>query len=194
MVEKEIEVTKRPSTVSWEEISVVLRKAHEDNVSKGIFLPYPQLPPRELENKTEGRGGVMFVALHNGKVIGTGAVAIIEKSLWCGGGKYAYCFLDAVLPEYSGEGVYRSIVMAQESHAKSCGVSRMLFDTDVRNNRILSISKKNGYKYVDYKIRDKRSSVLLVKWLDGCPYSNIYIWLKYQRIRLARIISDRKLR
>jgi GNAT superfamily N-acetyltransferase len=183
MDREEIIVSERPDNISWEEISSVLKRAHEDNIKKGIVLPYPQLPPEEIKAKTEDRGGKMFVALCEGKVVATGAVAIIEKNLWCGNGRYAYCFLDAVLPEFTGRGIYRRIVTAQESFAESMGVARMLFDTDERNKRMLDISRKNGYRFVQYRIREGRNSVLMVKWMDGCPYSRLKCAWTFFRIK-----------
>lgn len=186
MAGKEIMVLERPETVSWEEISFVLKQAHAENVKNGILLPYSALPPDKLFAKTEGRGGKMLVALDDGKVIGTGAVAIIDKCLWCGKGKYAYCFLDAVLPEYRGKGVYRQIVSWQEKYAESVGVDRMLFDTHEQNKRMIKISKKNGYRLVEYRVRDGRNSVVLVKWLNDCPFSRLRCFIKYNRIKHDR--------
>lgn len=190
---EEIVFLERPEGISWEEISAVLKKAHAENVKNGIVLPYATLPASELYAKTEGRGGKMLVALHRGKVVGTGAVAIIEKNLWCGKGKYAYCFLDAVLPEFRGEGIFRQIAGIQEEYARSARVDRMLFDTHEQNRRMIAISEKNGYRKVDFKVRagDGHPSVLLVKWLDGCPISYSKCRRKYAWIRLNRLIKSR---
>lgn len=187
MDREEIEIIERPESVSWEQVSFVLKKAHEDNVRNGIVLPYPQLPPWEIKEKIEGQGGVLFVALSGEQLVATGAVRIIKKNIWCGSGDYAYCCFAAVLPEYAGRGIYRRIEIAEEEYAKSKGINRMMFDTDERNKRILSISKKNGYRFVDYRIREERKSVLLVKWLDKCPCSRIkctikFLWIKYHKI------------
>lgn len=184
-----IVVVERPESVSWEQISFVLRKAHEENVKNGIILPYPHLPPEEIRKKIEDRDGVLYVALDGEKVVATGAVKIIHKNLWCGSGKYAYCFFAAVLPEYAGRGIYRKLIIAREEYARSKGVSRLLFDTDEKNKRVLSISKKDGYRYVDYRIRDSHNSVLLVKWLDGCPYSRIRCFAEYLKIKIGKKIK-----
>lgn len=178
-----ITVTERPQNISWAEISSVLIKAHEDNVKKGIVLPYPHLPPEKLKAKTEDRGGKMFVALYKGKVIATGAVAIIDKNLWCGKGMYAYCFLDAVLPEFAGQGIYRKIADAQEEFARNNLVYRMMIDTDERNSRMLVVSKKNGYRKIQYRVREGRNSIVLVKWLKGCPYSRLKCAWKFYQIK-----------
>ena len=183
----EIVIIERPDSVSWEQISSVLKKAHEENVRNGIVLPYPQLPPKEIKEKIEGQGGILFVALCGEQLVATGAVKIIKKNLWCGKGDYAYCFFAAVLPEYAGRGIYRRIEIAEEEYARSKGVNRMMFDTDERNKRILSISKKNEYRLVEYRIRDGRNSVLLVKWLDGCPYSRIKCAIRYWIIKLGKM-------
>ena len=186
MDRNEIVVLEKPENVSWDEISSVLKQAHAENVKNGIVLPYPALPPEELYAKTEGRGGKLFVAMHNGKVVGTGAVAIIEKQFWCGKGKYAYCFLDAVLPEYRGKGIYRQIVNWQEKYAESVGVDRMLFDTHEQNKRMIKISQKNGYRLVEFRVRGGRNSVVLVKWLNDCPFSRLRCFLKYVKIKHDR--------
>lgn len=191
MDRKEIRVLERPDSISWEEISSVLRQAHADNIKKGIILPYPSLPPEELYAKTEGRGGIMLVALCNGKVVGTGAVVIINKNIWCGSGLYAYCYLDSVLPEYAGQGIYRMIVNWQEDYAKKSGVNRMLFDTHELNRRMLSISQKHGYRKIDYKIRKDHNSILLVKWLNDAPISYIKCALKFAWIRYNKIKNNR---
>ena len=168
-----------------------MRAAHKKNVENGIVLPYPHLSPDELKEKVEGRDGKMFVALCDGKVIATGAVAIIEKNLWCGKGKYAYCFLASVLPGFNGMGAYRRIETEQEKFASSQGVIRCLFDTDERNHRILEISKRNGYRLVEFRVREGRNSVVLVKWLEGCPFSRLKCWMKYNRIKYWKLLKSK---
>lgn len=189
MGREEIVIVERPDFISWEQISCVLKKAHEENVRNGIVLPYPQLPPDEIRKKIEGQEGMLFVALSGEQVVASGAVKIIQKNLWCGSGEYAYCFFAAVLPEYAGRGIYRRIETAQEEYAYSKGIKRMMFDTDERNKRILTISKKNGYRFVDYRVKDGRNSVLLVKWLEGCPYSRIKCSIKYLRMKICKKIK-----
>ena len=191
MDKEKITVIERPKTISWEEISSVLKRAHEENVHKGIVLPYPHLPPEVLKKKTEGLGGRIFVALYDGHVVATGAVAIIEKSFWCGKGKYAYCFLDAVLPKFAGKGLYGEIVKVQEEYARNHTLDRMMFDTDERNKRMLAISKRYDYRYVQYRVRDGHNSVVMVKWLNGCPYSRLKCALMFFCIKWKKIIASK---
>ncbi len=191
MDQKEIVIVERPAYVSWEKISAVLKEAHAENVKNGIVLPYPFLPPEDLYAKTEGRGGKMIIAMYNEEIVGTGAVAIIEKNLWCGKGKYAYCFLAAILPNYAGMGIYKKIEEEQEKYAKLCDVDRIMLDTDVRNNRMINISERNDYRKVEYRVREGHNSVVMVKWLNGCPYSRLKCAMKYNSIKIKKIIFSK---
>ena len=175
----EIIVIDRPDSVSWEELSAVLKKAHEQNLQRGIKLPYPFLPPAQLQEKTEGRGARVLVALCDGQVVGIGAVATIQKNVWCHRGDYAYSFLDAVLPAFSGKGVFRRIEAQQEAIAREWGLQHMLFDTDERNRRMIRVTEKMGFRKVDYRVRPDHRSVILVKWLDGCPHTRLWCSIKY---------------
>ena len=76
-----ITVMRRPESVSWEAVSRVLKEAHRENVRRGIRMTYPQLPPEQLYEKTEGRGGVLFVALDGERLVGTAAVVTKPASL-----------------------------------------------------------------------------------------------------------------
>lgn len=181
-----ITVTVRPETVSWETVSQVLREAHRENVRQGIRMTYPNLPPQELWAITEGRGGTLYLASDGDRVVGTAAVVRIDKAIWCGDGAYAYCFLDAVVPDYAGKGVFRQLAAAQERWARAAGISRLLLDTNERNRPMLRLCRKNGWRAVDYRIHHGYSSVMLVRWLDGCPYSPLYCRYKYLWMKWAR--------
>lgn len=187
MLRNEITVIERPSIVSWEEVSNVLKAAHAKNVIDGIIMTYPQLPQEQLKEKIEGFGAKLFVAMHGNKVVGTGAVAILNKDyLWCGKGLYAYTFIDAVLPEYTGLGIYARIAAEQEKYALDNGVERMLLDTHARNKRMIHLSKKNGYRPVYYRYINNHESIVMVKWLKSCPYSKIDCAIRYARIRCRK--------
>ena len=189
MSRSEIVIVERPESVSWEQISALLQKAHAQNVANGIKLRYPFLPPEELEAKTEGAGGKVLVALKGDELVGVGAVKVVNMDLWCGGGQYAYCFLDAVLPDFAGQGIYRRISEEQERLARKWGVNRMLFDSHEGNKRIQEISRKNGYRLVEFRVRENYNSVIMVKWLDGSPYSRMkcaYVFWRRRSDKLKR--------
>lgn len=188
---KKIEIIPKPDSISWEDISTVLKQAHKKHVEDGVNMPFAQLPPEEIMQKIDGRG-VMFVALSGEQLVGTGAVLILEKKMWCGEGKYAYSCFDAVLPEFAGNGIYKSIAEKQEEYALSNGVNRIFMDTHDKNHRMIDISKKSGYECVNYKKRDDHNSVLLVKWLQKKPYSHFQCYKNFMRRKLGVLYSNEK--
>lgn len=184
MFGNEITIIERPSFVSWEDISNVLKSAHAQNVKKGIIMLYPQLSPEQLKEKIESYGAKLFVALDGEKIVGTGAVAILNKDyLWCGKGQYAYNFMDAVMPDYAGRGIYARIAAEQEKYAQENDVDRMLLDTHARNKRMIGLSKKKGYRPVYFRYINNHESIVMVKWLNMCPYSRIECALKFAKIK-----------
>jgi RimJ/RimL family protein N-acetyltransferase len=128
----------------------------------------------------------MFVALLDDQLIGTSATLFINKNFWCGNGIYAYnCFI-SVLPEYAGKGVYKAMALKQEEYIKSKNVNRVFFDTHEKNKRIIEVSKKNGYEFVDFIIRKKHNSVYMVKWLDNPPYTHLQCTKNFWKIKICK--------
>ena len=182
-----IQIIEKPDWVSWDDIHNVLWAAHAQNRAKGILMRYPSLEGDEIRQRIEGKGK-MFVAVDGMKLVGTAAYAIQNHSLWCGRGKYAhYCFA-AILPDYQGMGIYKQLCLLREQDVIAYGVSRILIDTNEHNKREISISKKAGYQTVDIKTYQNHRNVLMVKWLDGCPFSKCTCIFHYRvRCFLTRI-------
>ena len=178
-----IQIIEKPEWVSWDEIHNVLWRAHEKNRQNGIIMALPALPGNLIREKIEGHGK-MFVALDGEKVVGTAALAIKQYSLWCGKGSYAYCCFASVLPEYNGKGIYKALDLRREELALSMGLVRMIGDTHESNKHRLDIAKKAGYKFVDYKSYKNHYNVVMVKWLNGCPYSEFRCKIEFHKRKL----------
>lgn len=187
----EIVYKEKPESISWEQISDVLVRSHEANRRRGIVLPYPHLPPAEMQKKVERKNGKLFVAMDGDRVVGTAAVLFIKKRLWCGSGSYAYCCLASVLPEYAGHGIYRKLLDTEDAFILSQGYKRILFDSDERNTRIFEVSLKNGYKFVDYRIRPTHRSILMVKWLGKPPYPDFVFTTMFAVMKRLRILKHK---
>ena len=71
----------------------------------------------------------------------------------------------------------------------SKGYERMMFDTHERNSRLIAVSKKAGYKLVEYRVRQDHNSVLMVKWLNRQPVSDCIIALVYSIIKRMRLFK-----
>lgn len=168
-----IQIIEKPEWVSWDDIHELLWNAHAVNREKGINMAFPSLPGDKIREKIEGKGK-MFVALDGKRLVGTAAVISKESSIWCGHENYGYCCFSAVLPEYAGRGIYKSFVHLQEQEAVSMGIDKMMFDSHELNRRVFEVNERNGYKAVDFSVWKDHYNIVMVKWLKGCPYSDIY--------------------
>ena len=169
---EKIEIIEKPEWMSWDVIHDVVWRAHAHNRENGIVMRYPSLQGDEIRQHLEGRGK-MFVALYGTTVVGTAAYLIKDSSLWCGKGKYGYYCFAALLPTYRKMGIYPKLCEIREKELIKQGVRRILMDTHEGNKRELTIAKKQGFIPVDFLVRKDHFSVLMVKWLDGCPYPTI---------------------
>ena len=175
-----IVILEKPDSVSWDDIHDCIWNAHAENRKNGIYMKFPSLSGDQIRNKV-GDVGRFFVALSNGKVVGTAAVIKKKETLWCGkpNEEYAYFCFASVLPDYSGLGIYRKLCELCDSVAKEFGCSKILYDTHEDNLRQQIISKKNGYHKVSYKYCKDHYNVVYVKWYGGCPYCELWIFLMY---------------
>ena len=177
-----VTVTEKPEWVSWDEIAEVIHAAHAKNIQNGVVMRYAQLPGDEIRKRIEGRG-TMVVALDGKRVVGTGAVhtVMLHNQWWYGTGEVAYYCFASVLPEYEGQGIYKQISIYREKIVRKMGLSRIMYDTNADNIHQQEIAKRAGYKFVKYKYEYGHMSVVAIKWLDGCPYSDFY--LKYHLLK-----------
>lgn len=174
----EIRYIEKPEWVSWDEIHNVLVNAHAQNRANGIYMRKPTLPGEEIA-KEIGNDGKMFVAMDGEHVVGTLALLIKIGKRWYNTGKYGYLCYGAVLPEYGGKGIYRSLYQLAETFAKQLGLKVLTRDTNEKNARMLKITKQEGYHFVEYKVCKDHFNIVRVKWLDKCPYPSWYIKLRF---------------
>lgn len=196
MKSNNIEILERPDWVSWDDIHDVLWKAHAMNREKGINMAFPALPGDKICEMIEGGNGKMFVAVDKNTVVGTGAVIKKKHNLWCGKGEYGYLCFASVLPNYSSMGIYKQLREYIERETCKMGIDKVLFETHEGNGRMLRINSRNDYKMVDFKVTSTdHYNVLMVKWLDGCPYSDLYVkwqflirkWYRRLRYKPGRV-------
>ena len=194
-----IQVIEKPNWISWDDIHSLLWAAHAENREKGIFMKYPSLIGEEIRNRVEGKGK-MFCAINNGKLVGTGAILKKESKQWFDKSTctYMYFCFAGVLPEYKGQGIYKLLYL---SRLKECnGSDRIMFDTHEDNKLLININKRNGFVPVDYKFYKNHFNIVMVKWLNKCPYTNfrckfefikkkLFVKFKYSVKRLFKIIK-----
>ena len=189
-MDSDIIIKEKPDTLSWVEISQVLRAAHQGNLDKGVYMPYPFLPPDELQKLVEEGDGTLFVAYYQNRLVGTGAVIFREKRFWFGSETFAYNCLGAVLPECNGKGVYRALALVREKYALNAGFDKIIFSTNEKNIRIINIARQSGFELVDYSIHDKRNSVVMLKWLKKKPFSHLHCYFMFLKIKYKKLIKQ----
>lgn len=167
-----IQIVEKPDWVSWDDIHDVVWRAHAQNREKGIVMRYPSLQGEEIRQRIEGKGK-MFVALDGTTLVGTAAYSVKNSSLWCGKGDYGYYCFAAILPSYRKMGIYPKLCEIREEEMVKQGIHRIMMDTHEGNKRELALARKQGFIPIDFVVRKDHNSVLMVKWLDGCPYSSL---------------------
>lgn len=185
-----IQIVKKPEWVSWDDIKQCLVQAHTVNKTKGINMSHYQWSAEEIKEFV-GDTGFMLVALDGKNVVGTAAIKEKFGKSWYVNGRYAYICFASVLPDYNGLGIYKKLAEERERIAKEQKYRILLLDTHARNKHIQAILKKNGYRYVRcFLANDKNHySVIMAKWLDGCPFSHFFCWLKFQQSKMKTLIK-----
>lgn len=150
-------------------------------------MRYPSLTGSEIEKKLGSEGKMLVALTEEGKLVGTAAMIPKKAKLWFGEHSFAYCCFASILQEYNGEGIYKEMCRLQEEMAREAGLNMMLFDTHENNSRNIDHSLKAGYRFVDLKFYRDHFNVVMVKWLDGCPFSDFKCKYKY----LIRVIIIR---
>lgn len=173
-------ISEKPDWVSWDDIHEVLWKAHASNRANGIAMRKPSLPGDEIK-KEIGEKGKMFVALVDGQLAGTAAIVPKEGKMWYNNGTYGYLCFASVLPECLGEGIYGSLISERERVAKDMNLQKLFFDTHEDNRRVIGINGKYGFKKVAIKTCADHFNIVMVKWLEGCPYSDFYCKLQFAK-------------
>lgn len=194
-MDNSIQIIEKPNWVSWEEIHEVLFSAHAQNRANGINMKKPTLPGEEIA-KEIGHEGKMFVAMDGEHVVGTLALLIKKGKKWYNTCEYGYLCYGAVLPEYGGRGIYRSLYQHAETTAKQLGLKVLTRDTNERNVRMLKITKQEGYRFVAYKACSDHFNIVRAKWLGECPYPVWYIntrfFISKVKVKLRYKIDPKK--
>ena len=189
-MERTIQIVEKPDWVSWDDIHDVLWAAHAENRKQGIVMRYASLTGEEIRERIEGKGK-LFCAIDGNKVVGTGALVLRNYYLWFTKGyePFGYMCFAAVLPEYTGKGIYKQLILKREQYCRERGLNRMMFDTHERNIHTREIMEKFNFKPVSYTFYRDHFNVVMVKWLEGCPYSDFRLKYEFDKKKLKANIK-----
>ena len=170
----------KPDTISFDAIHEVLWSANTQNRKDGIVLSTSKLDGNSIEERI-GEDGYCFVALDNGKLVGTLSVRLIKRRSWYASGRIPDVMLGAVLPEYQGRHISTKLFEQALSQIWSEGYDMAELDTAENNTHAIKVYKHLGFQLVGFKANpgSDHYSVIMAKWRDGCPYSKGYVHLRY---------------
>ena len=173
-------ITEKPDWISYDDIHELLYRAHESNREKGIFMFTSTLNGKELEERIGDRGKC-FVALYGDKLVGTNSYRILTRNRWYRKGELADSILIGVLPEYKNMGISSRLHEAIVEDVRQNGLSVLELDTAEKNKLMREISLRRGFRYVSSFASPnvKHYSVVMVNWLDGCPFPAWYCTMRY---------------
>ena len=180
-----ITIIEKPDSVSYEVIRETLQAAHAANFRRGVVLRTTQLSAGELAARVGPRGRC-FVAMDGDHVAGTASCRVVERHAWYAKGEVADEILVGVRPEYKGRGVYSRLLAAVEAAAAEAGYRVVVFNTAEKNIEKQRICLKKGFRYVNCFVAPDNDhySVVMAKWLNGCPFSGARLWIEYHLRRL----------
>ncbi|MBQ5943968.1 MAG: hypothetical protein IJL61_04525 [Bacteroidales bacterium] len=176
----EIRVMEKPDWISWNEIHELLLSAHKKNIAKGMVMGVPQLSGEELKNRV-GDNGKCFVALFDNSLVGTTSISYFQGKHWYDKGKLvAHSLASGILPKYQGIGIYEELMGLRDADICDMHAEIIHADTAEDNKIIRMNAKRNGFVDVDFRFVHDHYSVIFVKWLNGCPFSDSYIKFRYK--------------
>lgn len=174
---EDIKVMPKPDWVSYDDIHELLAAAHKKNYEKGIVLGYSQMTGDQIKEML-GEEGECWVAMDGDKLVGTTSVTFFQgKNWWNKGKKVAHGCFTGILNQYQGIGILEDMNALKYEYTIAHGADMNQGDTAENNHTVLKVLGKDGYKVVAY-FAPKNSdhySVRIVKWLNGCPFSDDYI-------------------
>lgn len=190
---EEIKVMPKPDWVTWDDIHELLIKAHQKNIEKGMVMKVPQMAPEMLKDRL-GEKGQCFVAFSNNKLVGTTSVRFYQGHSWYNRGQLvAHSMLSAILPKYQGIGITEDLNRLRDSYIHEIGAKMIHADTPENNLIVRKNAKRNGFVDVGfYAPKSDHYSVVFVKWLDGCPFSDKYISRKFELSKRLTKIQYKK--
>ena len=178
---EEIKVMEKPDWVSWDDIHELLLTAHKKNIAKGMVMNTTTMTGEEIKNYI-GENGCCFIALCDGKLVGTTSMRISKGNRWYDRGKIvAKGTLSAVLKHYQGLGILEEMHDLRDKLLAKKKVQIIEGDTAEDNIIMRKVCAKNGFKEVRFfpALHQNHFSVYFVKWLGECPFSDRYIRLRF---------------
>ena len=166
-----ITIMEKPDWISFDDIHELLYLAHTENREKrGFHVRTAEMTGAELEARIGSRGKC-FVALDEKKLVGTASYRIVDRNYWFVKGPVADRILVAVHPDYQRKHIASSLRDTVQKSVIENGFHYIESATAEANKPVRDACQKDGFRYVDLQVpTSDHYNVVMLKWLDGCPY------------------------
>ena len=171
----EILVQENNHDVSYDAIHELLWAANQDNRKNGFRLQTAELTGAQIEEKI-GPDGICYVALDGERLAGTVSVCFSERNTWYYKGMIPEIILVGVLPEYQGQHVMSRLFEKAFADLQQNGFQLTELNTAENNYHAIAVYEHMGFKKVSNVAMKNADhySVVMVKWFDKCPFSELY--------------------
>ncbi len=182
---EEIIIKEKDDSVSFEAIQELLNAAHKSNEEKGLKYATANQSVEKLKSKI-GEGDVCFTAMLGDVLVGTVTISFRELNYWYHKGEVCIIKLLGVSPEYKGRHISSRLIEKCIECAEEKGRRVIVADSAEQNVIIRSLLYKYGFLTVDYckYAANNFYTNVYVKWLDGCPHSNLSCSMHYKLKRM----------
>lgn len=169
--EKKIKIILKPDYISWEELTILIRKAYAERKTQGLhFLATYQ----DVEQTIKRVGdGMCFIALYEEKLVGT---VILKMN----NAKGVFSQL-AVSPKMKGQGIGNLLLEHVIKTAKQYNLNKLTCDTAIKAKDLINWYERKGFKKIGLLSYSTTNyySVLLEKTIKGREKSSFQAKKQY---------------
>lgn len=176
----EVIISVRDKAQSWDDIHELLIQSHKKNIDDGIIMKTTTESSDDLKKRVGD--GFLYVATIDEKLVGCLMITIKQTTSWyVPKGIVGHLGLGAVHPEYQGKKIYSKLNEKIEEHAKTHNCDIINLDTAENNKHMLALSKKNGFRFVDFMAtKSNHYSIIMAKCLGKeFPFPQWYCSFRY---------------
>ncbi len=144
------ELCEKPDSVSYASVAEVVNAAFASVNKIGISFGVNHLTGDELEQTIRDSNGKCFVALDDGRPVGTLSVVHKKYNMWFYKGDAMRLRFMAVLPEYSGQHIASGLVSLAVSYCRDNAAGIITVSTPSNNKAAIHLYTKQSFSKIRF--------------------------------------------
>lgn len=142
-----LEVIEKPDWLTWEEITELIHQAFAKKDQQG--MRYHGAYQSVETTQQRGQEGMCFVALWDGKLVGTATLVLQQKHAWYNGKLSGYMGQLAVHPDYAGKGVGQALLQKRMEICRQKNVDELIMHTAIHATDLIGWWQRLGAQKVE---------------------------------------------